>query len=164
MPTVTVDLHADGDEEEPEQQILERLEVGLDLMAKLGFRQQQSSQQRAQRHRQPGRLRRRRHADGREQRGGDKDLSTVGGGYPAKQRAKQEPSHDQGRSKRQRRCEQCAGDARAERQRGRAERGDHEQDRHHHQVLHQQDREAGAPNRGGNLPPFAQQLQHERCG
>ena len=45
-----IDLHADGDEEESEQQILERIEVGLDLMAKFGLREQKPREKGAERH------------------------------------------------------------------------------------------------------------------
>lgn len=44
-----IDLHADSHEEEPEQQIFERLKVGFDLVPEFGFREQQPREERAKR-------------------------------------------------------------------------------------------------------------------
>ena len=47
-----VERHADGHEEEAEQQSLERLDVDLELMAVLALAEQQAGEERAQRRRQ----------------------------------------------------------------------------------------------------------------
>ena len=44
--------HADGDEEQPEQQSLEGLDVGLEFVAKFAVREQHAGQKSAQRQRQ----------------------------------------------------------------------------------------------------------------
>ena len=51
-----VERHADGDEEQPEQHVAERLDVLLDLVAVLGLRDQHAGEERAERERQPGEL------------------------------------------------------------------------------------------------------------
>ena len=60
--------HADGDEEQAEQQALERLEVRLELVPELAVRQQHAGQKGAQRHRQAGLIGEQRGCDDREQR------------------------------------------------------------------------------------------------
>ena len=49
-----IDAHADGEEEHAEQQALERLDRRLDGLAELGLGQQQAGDERAERHRQAG--------------------------------------------------------------------------------------------------------------
>ena len=52
-----IELHADGDEKQPEQDVAERQDVGLDLMAVFGFAEHHAGQERAERERQSRRLR-----------------------------------------------------------------------------------------------------------
>ena len=59
---VEVERHADGDEEEAEQHVAERLDVLLDLVAVLGLGDQHAGEEGAQRERQPGDLGERREA------------------------------------------------------------------------------------------------------
>ena len=51
-----IERHPDGDEEEPQQHVAERLDVLLDLVAVFGLGDQHAGQERAQRERQPGEL------------------------------------------------------------------------------------------------------------
>ena len=49
-----VEPHAHGDEEQPEQHVVKRPDVGLDLVLELGLGDQHASDERAQRKREPG--------------------------------------------------------------------------------------------------------------
>src|SRR6185312_1584165 len=55
-----IEVHADADEEQAEQDVAKRLDVLFDLIAVLGFRDQHAGQKRAQRERQAGELGQRR--------------------------------------------------------------------------------------------------------
>lgn len=48
-----IDKHADADKEQAEENVAERADVRLDLVAIMAFAQQHAGQKRAQRHRQP---------------------------------------------------------------------------------------------------------------
>jgi hypothetical protein len=52
-----VEHHADGDEEQSQQHVAERLDVLFHLIAELGFRNQHAGDKGAQRQRQAGQLR-----------------------------------------------------------------------------------------------------------
>src|SRR3546814_14454909 len=54
---------SDGNEEQAEQQTFERLDIGMEFMAKLGFGQQYTREKRTERHRQSDRGHRQRGAD-----------------------------------------------------------------------------------------------------
>ena len=82
-----VDRHADGDEEEAEQQALERLDVGLERVAVLGAREQHAGEERAERHRDAGQRHQLRDADDEQQRERGEHLADVGGGDDAQDRA-----------------------------------------------------------------------------
>ena len=58
----------------PEQQALERLDVGLQFVAVLDLRQQHAGHEGAERHRQPGGVGQRRGADDGQQRQGGEHL------------------------------------------------------------------------------------------
>ena len=81
-----IDVHADGEEEDAEQQALERLDGGLDGLAELGLGQQQSGHERAERHRQAGHAGGNGGADDHEQDGGHEQLGRAGGRDQAKDR------------------------------------------------------------------------------
>ena len=70
-----VRAHADRDEEQAEQQALERLDRGLDLVAVLRLGEQHPAEERAERHRQPGVLEGERDHQHEEQREGGEDLA-----------------------------------------------------------------------------------------
>ena len=102
-----VDVHADGEEEEAEQQALERLDGGLDRLAELGLGQQQPGDEGAERHRQAG------------QTAATTALPTItnrvaatnsslrlGGGDQAEQRPQQQAADDDDDADRQRRIGQ----------------------------------------------------------
>src|SRR3546814_3663976 len=65
---IQVCRHADGNEEQAEQQTFERLDIGMEFMAKLGFGQQYTREKRTERHRQSNRGHRQRGADHDQQR------------------------------------------------------------------------------------------------
>jgi hypothetical protein len=48
-----VEIHADGDEEQPEQHVAERLDVLLDLIAILGLGDEHPGEKRTERERKP---------------------------------------------------------------------------------------------------------------
>ena len=73
-----VDLRADRDEEQAEQQPLERLDVGLELVAVLAVGEHHAGEERAERGRQPDLLHEQRDADHDQQRGGGERLAQPG--------------------------------------------------------------------------------------
>ncbi len=70
--------HADGDEEEAEQQALERLDVGLQRAPVLGTREQHAGDERAERHRQSGEAHQLGDAEDEQQCERGEDLALVG--------------------------------------------------------------------------------------
>ena len=70
-----VDVHADGEEEQAEQQALERIDGGLDRLAEFGLGQQQPGDEGAERHRQAGHGGGHAGADDHEQRRGDEQVA-----------------------------------------------------------------------------------------
>jgi hypothetical protein len=85
-----VDAHAHGDEKQPEQQALERLDVGLQLAPVLAVGQQHTGQEGPQRHRQAQPLHQHRDAHHQQQRGRGEDLRRFAEGDPAQRRAQQQ--------------------------------------------------------------------------
>ena len=78
--------HADRNEEKPEQQSLERLDIGFDLMAKLGFGEEQTGQERTQGHRQTGEIGEGGNPQRDEQRCRNKQFGAAGSGDHTEQR------------------------------------------------------------------------------
>ena len=89
-----IDRHADGDEEHGEQQSLERSDVGFDLMAVFGVREQRAGDERPQRRGEARGLHDQRHADDREQRARRHRLAHAGRGDEAVEPVEQEPADD----------------------------------------------------------------------
>ena len=164
-----VEARADGDEEQAQQQALERLDRHLDLAAEFGFRQQQTGDEGAQRHRQArkGGDDRRAHDD--EQARRHEELGRMGVRDLMEQRPQQQAAgandrRDGGRG-RQDREQQPMPDAAAAGGRLRAQHGDHEQHGRDHQVLRQQNREGGASRRRAKPPPLDERgYDHRRRG
>ena len=72
-----VRAHADRHEEEAQQQALERLDVGFELVPELGVGEQHAREERAERHRQADRFHDQRRADHDQQRGGGEHLAAA---------------------------------------------------------------------------------------
>ena len=73
-----VEQHADGDEEQAVEDVLEGQDVGDDLMAVVGFGDEDPGQEGAQGQGQPERGRQQGHAQADEQRGDEEDLADAG--------------------------------------------------------------------------------------
>ena len=82
--------HANGGEEEAEQQALEGLDIGLQFVPVFGFREQHASREGAKRHGKAAPARQRRGARDDEQRDGGEDLRRLRTADRAKH-----PRHDQ---------------------------------------------------------------------
>ena len=93
-----VDAHAHRDEEQPEQQALERLDVGLELAPVFALGQQHAGQKGAERHRQADRLHQRGGGHHQQQGRGGEDLGRLAARDPAQRGAQQQPAaeHDGG--------------------------------------------------------------------
>ena len=86
-----IDLHADGDEEQPDQHVPERADVVLDLMPEVGFADDHPSQERADRRRQPCAMGGKCRAEREGQRGQQEQLAGPRVGSPGQSRPKQRP-------------------------------------------------------------------------
>ncbi len=161
---VEVQRHAHRDQEDTEQQAFERLDQHFDLAAIFRLREQQPREQRAHRHGEPGGGGRGGGAEQHEQTRGHEKLGAVGARDGAEEWTQQQASrrddHDDGErglSKRERERAQAFAFIRAAHDRNR------EQDRHDGDVLKQQDRKAGAADRGGE-PVFLRQHLDDNGG
>ena len=143
--------HADGDEEQAEQQALERLDVGLELVAVLGVGEQHAGEEGAERHRQPGALHQQRGADHEQQRRRREHLAHSGcrrrraapgarRTRPPRRSRRRRSGRRSCRAQRARRAAAAASSRRQQRQQ--------RQHRDHREVLEQQDGERGAAVRG----------------
>lgn len=158
-----IDRHADRHEEQAHQQSAERVDGDLDLVPELGLREQQSRQQRAERHRQAGQPGERGDPERAEQR-----QRHEGVGLPARRHVPEDrPDDDAAQQVDQR----DRGHGLAERDRhrrehrsvsGPPEQPDQDEHRHHGQVLEQQDRKAGLSDRRAQFAPRRQQLHDHR--
>jgi hypothetical protein len=143
-----VDRHADRDEEEPEQEALERLDVGLERVAILAAREQHAGQERAERHRDAGELHHLGDADDEQQRERREDLAEVRARDRAERRARRVPAdhdHDDDR-RRDRRGAHPRRRAVAARLLGTEQRDDADQ-RNGRDVLEEEDAERDATER-----------------
>jgi hypothetical protein len=95
-----VDSHADRYEEQAEQQTLERLDRGLDLVPVFGLREQHAGEKRAQRHRQASRFVAERDAEHEQQRERGEDLAQPGARDMPEYRAREVMSQHQRRRNR----------------------------------------------------------------
>ena len=160
-----IDVHADREEENPEQEPAEWIDHRLDGPPVLGFRQQQPGDEGAKRHRQASIGGDHARADRDQQGGGHEELRIVGAGGQAEQRL-QGQTTDHG--------DQTDGKHRFVNATTRpsnhgglllvaAERADQEQQRHHGQVLGEQDGETGAAG-GRHHAALARQKLHDDGG
>ena len=157
-----IDGHADRHEEQPHEQTLERLDVGLDLVPILGVGQQHAGDECPERHRQTGHLHDQRRDDHHHEAGGGEDLVTAGGGHHAEYRTQQVMSADHEDDD----ADHAGRDVLRDhvvRQRLSTvgEQRQQSQHRDHGKVLEQQDREGGAPVDGVDLLLLRKQLDGE---
>ena len=156
-----VEHHADGDEEQAEQDVAERLDVLLDLVAILGLRDQHAREECAQRERQARELGQRRHAQRDQQHVQHEQLGRALARDhmepPAHRLLAEEQDQRQGDARLQQRATH-RGDAAAS---GARERGNEDQERDDGQVLEQQDAHRVAPVRGAQLRALCQHLRHD---
>ena len=157
-----VGRHADRHEEQAEQQALERLDVGFELVTILAVGEQQPGDECAERHRHSDGVDEQRSAEDDQQGGGRECFADLRLGHDAQDRAQHvaaaEDQHgEHGESLRRRSaasaCRVCVVVA---------EQRQDRQHRHHRDVLEQQDREAGAAVMRVELLSLRQQLQYER--
>ncbi len=101
-----VDPRPDRDEEEPEQQALERLDVALELLAEFARREHHAGEERPERRRQADEAHQQRIADHHRQRRRGEDLAEAGAGDEAEERPRgilaAEHHHRDRRQRRQR--------------------------------------------------------------
>ena len=155
--------HADRDEEEAEQQALERLDVGLQLVAVFGLRQQHAGHEGAERRRQARDGREQGGAGDDEQRDGGEDLRRLRAADGAEQRPHQEAAADQDDGDRDRRaCHVVPGDVVGQ---SVARQQRHQRDqRNEGEVLEQQHGERVAAGAAGEQVALGQHRQHDRGG
>ncbi len=156
-----VRAHPHGDEEQPQQQPLERLDVGFELVPEFRVREEHAGEERAERHRQPDVLHRQRRTDHHEQRRGGEHLASAVARDEAQHRSHHEPArddhHDDGRHTLGRRDEtRGAGRDLVPEHRQQREQGNDGK------VLEQQDRERGAAMRCLQRAALLERGQHQR--
>jgi hypothetical protein len=155
---VPVKHHADGDEEQPQQHVMEGADIRAHLVPVLGFGHQHSGDEGAQRQAQPGQLGQPGQAQGDEQQVQHEQLFALAPRHlreppahellPARQ---QQPHQHRGLDQRQaQRQEQLVG--------RRAQRGHQHQQRHHRQILEQQNAHDLAPVFALQLGALGQEL------
>ena len=134
-----IEQHADSDKEQPQQHIAEWLDVVFDLIAIFGFGDQHSRKKRSQRQREPCEFRHPRQAERHQQHGEHKKF----GGFLARNHAEQRARHTlaNGENKEQDQCRLGKCSAHFDHQRSPRERQCRHQyqQRHHCQILKQQD-------------------------
>ncbi len=158
---VQIGRHADGDEEEAEQGVLERRDVGLQFVPVFGIGQHHAGQERAERRRQSGGGGEQRGAGDDEQSGGGEQFRGTGAADGAEQRLHQEAAAGQD--------QQDRGDAFAHLEPGQraghrvaAGQQRHQRDqRNERQILEQQHGEGVAAGGGGQQISLPQQRQHD---
>ena len=108
-----VERHADAEEEQPEQDAAERLDVDLELMPEARFRQHHAGEECAHRHRQAAQLHRQRCAEHDQERGRRHHLARLRIGEDAEHRIEQPaPGREQRRDRGERDADRkpaCAG-------------------------------------------------------
>jgi hypothetical protein len=157
--------HADGDEEQTQQQAFEWLDVRLQFVAVLGIRQQHTGEKRAQRHRQTRGTHCERGAGNGQQRSRGEDFRHLGQRQDPQDRTQQVAAadHDEGQGadglgRTQQRTAAGLDRLPCAQQRQQCEEGDHRE------VLEQQDGERGAAVVLCQLLALGEHLQDQRGG
>ena len=144
-----VDIHADGEEENAEQQSLERLDGGFDRLAVFGFGKKQPGDEGAERHRQAGLIGNNAGRDDHEQGGGDEQIARARRRHQSEQRLQQDAAEHDDDGERQRGLQERPAKAAKHRAAGacREQRNEH-QNRNDREILQQQNGKAGAADIG----------------
>ena len=159
-----VDAHADGHEEQPQQQAFERLDLRFQLVAEFRFRQQHAGQERAEARAQTGELHQPGAAEHHQQGGGGEHLGHAGARDHPEHVAQQVATAEHQRGDRGHRLRHRQPAVALARGGMRAEQRDRGQQRDRREVLEQQDGEREAAVFGGQLLALGQQLQADRGG
>ena len=157
-----VEQHADRDEEEPEQDVAERLDVDFHLVAVLGLRDERPGHERPQRERQSGELRDVGEAERDEQHVQHEELRGLLPGNEVEPAAHQPLAEKE--QQRQHHCglDERPGDAGGEVFDARREHREQDEERHHREVLEQQDADDLAPVRRAELVALRENLAEDR--
>ncbi|MNX47332.1 hypothetical protein D3C86_778830 [compost metagenome] len=159
--------HADGDEEEPQQHVPKRLDVHLQLMAVVGLPQHHAGQEGPECHGEPHPLGQRRRQQGHQQGAEHEQLVGSRPRHLVKHHGQQPLSHREQDDQGEQPLEGGPGHLRqqgAALHLGTGQYGDHHQQRHHRQILKQQDAhpELGTP--GMELLQLPELLDHHGGG
>ena len=151
-----------------QQQALEGLDVGFELVSIFALGQDHARQEGAQRRGEPHPVHQHGDADHQGQRGGGEDLPESGPGQRAKERIDEKlpGAHDaQDRGDDHQRLLPAGSSRLGQRDRaGRRQQGQDRQGGDHRQVLEEQDRKRGLAARRLEQPFFAQALHDDGCG
>jgi hypothetical protein len=139
-----------------------RRDIGRDLMAKLGLGQQHPGEKAADRRRQAEPPRRPAHAEQDQQRDRREQLRALADGDGAEQRAQHQPPDRDHGGDRDGGLEHGPGNRKRQRGLGRRERRRQHQERHHGEVLEQQDGDGDAPDAARHLAALGQELEYDR--
>ena len=127
--------------EQPEQDAAERLDIGLELVAKRTLRQEHAGEECAHGHRQAAEVHRQRRAKDNQQGGRGHHLARAGLGENAKHRIEQEaPDNNQSRQRSEGHAHRDPAVGRGGLVAARCEEGDEGKQRHDGDVFQQQDR------------------------
>ena len=156
-------MHADGEEEDAEQQAAEGVDHRLDGAAILGFRQQETCDEGAERHRQSRDARDHAGSDCDQQGRRHEEFRIVAAGSQPEQRPQDQPSHQADHQDGRHGLQESGSDADPDRSlTGAAQGANEQQERNHREVLGQQDGEAGAAGRAHHAALARQKLHHDR--
>jgi hypothetical protein len=156
-----VELHADGDEEEAEQDVVERADVGLDLVLELGLGDQHAGDEGTEREREAGKLGEPGQAEGDEQQVEDEELVALA---PHDQR--QPPAHrataaDEQHGEQRGGLQRRDGELAQQNLGRRAQCRDEHEQRHDGQILEQQHAHDAATVLALELEPVGHQLDDD---
>ena len=157
-----VDAHADGDEEQPQQQAAKRLDHRAHLMAVMGLGEQHAGEEGAEGHGQPGQIGEHAGAEHDQQRERGEDLRVADLGHGPEHVAQDDAPDAQDRKHGHRHLERREAERRRDRGLGGAERQHADQQGADRQVLDQEDREGRAPEARGDVAAIGQKPQDDR--
>ena len=158
-----VDIHADGEEENAEQQPLERLDGGFDRLAVFGLGEQQAGDEGAERHGQAGLIGNDAGGDDDEQNDGDEQLGGTRVRHQPEQRPQQHAAEDDDDGNGNHGLKQRSAETFEHRTAGtRGQDRDEHQDRNDGEILGEQDGKAGAADGRGETLLVRQQFEHDR--
>ena len=157
-----IERHADGDEEQAEQDVAKRLDVVLDLIAVFGLRDQHARQERAERQRQSGERGQLGQPERDQQHVQHEQFWRARPRDDVEPRAHRPLADEEDQRQRDQRLEACRGERPREVGPRLSERRQHDQEGDHSEVLEQQDAHDVAAVRRRELHPLGQHLRHDR--